>query len=58
MPARIKPIKTVTTLEGFLTDTGVNERAENEWRSENDNKMRTVSYRSSCQRRQGLVQVD
>ena len=35
--------QTAITDKGFFTDTCVNERGENEWRSENDNEMRTVS---------------
>jgi hypothetical protein len=38
-----KACQTAKTDEGFFTDTGVNERGENEWRSENDNEMRTVT---------------
>ena len=35
--------QTAVTDGGFFTDTGVNERGEIEWQSENDNEIETVS---------------
>ena len=37
---------------GFFTDTGVDERCENEWQSENDNEMKTVSQVKGPENRQ------
>ena len=38
-----KACQAATTDGGFFTDTGVDEWGENEWQSENDNEMKTVS---------------
>jgi len=42
---------------GLFTDTGVNERGENERQSENDSEMKTVSYVKWPENRQELVQT-
>jgi len=41
--ACLKPCQAAITDGGLFTDTGVNERGENERQSENDNEMKTVS---------------
>jgi len=38
-----KACQAAITDEGLFTDTGVHERGENEWQSENDSEMKTVS---------------
>ena len=43
----------------LFTDTGVNERGENEiWQSENDNEMKTVCQVKMPENRQELVRTD
>jgi len=48
-----KACQAATTDGGLFTDAGVNERGENEWQSENDSEMKTVS----TENRQELVQT-
>jgi len=38
-----KACQAAITDRDLLTDTGVDERGENEWQSENDSEMKTVS---------------
>ena len=51
-----KAYQAAITNGGLFADDGVNERGENEWQSENDNAMKTVSQVKRPENRQKLVQ--
>ena len=54
--ACIKPDYSSYTDGGLFTDTGENERGENEWHCDNDNEVKTVSQVKRPDHRQELVQ--
>jgi len=55
--AGIKPAEVPKTDECLFTDTGLNERGENERQCENDSEMKTVSYVKGPENQQELMRT-